>query len=205
MQHPTPITDGQREYLEAIRSHDLTICLGPAGTGKTFLAAAEGVHGVLAGKYEKLVIVRPAVEAGEKCGHLPGDLHEKLAPFAQPMREAIHEVQAGAKVRDTIRAEVEALGMLRGRTLRRSFVILDEAQNATVKQMKLFLTRFGEGSRFVVCGDDSQVDIPERFSGLADAVARLEGRSPMIAVCRLAPCDIVRHPLVAVVAEAYAA
>lgn len=205
MQLPQPKTDGQRAYIEAIRGHDLTYCTGPAGSGKTFLAAAEGVHMVSNGEYEKLVIVRPAVEAGEKCGHLPGDLLEKLAPFAQPLKEAIREVQGDWKQRDKVRVEIEALGMLRGRTLLRSFVILDEAQNATVSQMKLFLTRFGEGSKFVVCGDPTQCDIPVHRSGFLDSIARLSGRSSMIASIELQAADIVRHPLVAIVAEAYAA
>lgn len=201
-----PRTDGQAAYIEAIRQHDMTFCIGPAGCGKTYLAVATAVEAYRAKQIRKIVLVRPAVEAGESLGYLPGDLHEKLNPYLRPLLDAINEMVDFEQVKflmeqDVI--EVIPLAYMRGRTLNQAFVILDEAQNATVAQMKMFLTRLGEGSKMVVSGDISQVDLPSGVtSGLRDAAQRLQGIDG-IALVRLNETDIVRHPLVKKIVAAY--
>lgn len=201
-----PRTAGQAAYVEAIRQHDLTVCIGPAGCGKTYLAVATAVEAFRAKQIRRIVLVRPAVEAGESLGYLPGDLHEKLNPYLRPLLDAINEMvdfdQAKYLMEEKV-IEVIPLAYMRGRTLNQSFVILDEAQNATVAQMKMFLTRMGEGSKMVVSGDITQVDLPSGVtSGLRDAAQRLLGLDG-IAMIRLNETDIVRHPLVQRIVAAY--
>ena len=201
-----PRTAGQAEYIEAIRQHDMTFCIGPAGCGKTYLAVATAVEAYRSKQVRKIVLVRPAVEAGESLGYLPGDLKEKLNPYLRPLLDAINEMVDYEQVKflmeqDVI--EVIPLAYMRGRTLNQAFVILDEAQNATVAQMKMFLTRMGEGSKVVVSGDISQVDLPSGVtSGLRDAAQRLQGIEG-IAMVKLNETDIVRHPLVQRIVAAY--
>lgn len=201
-----PRTDGQAAYVEAIRGHDMTFCIGPAGCGKTYLAVAAAVEALKARQIRKLVLVRPAVEAGESLGYLPGDLHEKLNPYLRPLMDAINEMVDLDQVKFLMEQdliEVIPLAYMRGRTLNQAFVILDEAQNATVAQMKMFLTRMGEGSKIVVSGDITQVDLPSGVSsGLRDAVQRLQGIEG-ISFVRLNESDIVRHPLVRRIVAAY--
>lgn len=201
-----PRTEGQAAYVDAIRQHDMTFCIGPAGCGKTYLAVATAVEALKTKSIRKIVLVRPAVEAGESLGYLPGDLQEKLNPYLRPLLDAINEMVDFDQVKflqeqDVI--EVIPLAYMRGRTLNQAFVILDEAQNATVAQMKMFLTRMGEGSKIVVSGDITQVDLPPGVtSGLRDAVQRLNG-IPGISFIRLNENDIVRHPLVRKIVAAY--
>ncbi len=201
-----PRTEGQATYLEAIRQHDMTFCIGPAGCGKTYLAVAMAVEALKSKSVRKVVLVRPAVEAGESLGYLPGDLHEKLNPYLRPLLDAINEMIDFDQVKFLMEQnaiEVIPLAYMRGRTLNQAFVILDEAQNATVAQMKMFLTRMGEGSKIVVSGDISQVDLPlGTTSGLRDAVQRLDGIQG-ISFVRLTEGDIVRHPLVRKIVAAY--
>jgi phosphate starvation-inducible protein PhoH and related proteins len=201
-----PRTEGQAKYVEAIRQHDMTFCVGPAGCGKTYLAVATAVEALKNKLIRKIVLVRPAVEAGESLGYLPGDLHEKLNPYLRPLMDAINEMVDFDQVkflREQDLIEVIPLAYMRGRTLNQAFVILDEAQNATIAQMKMFLTRMGEGSKIVVSGDISQVDLPAGVtSGLRDAVHRLHG-IPGISFVRLNEVDIVRHALVGRIVEAY--
>ena len=202
-----PKTQGQREYVDAMLAHDLTICLGPAGTGKTFLAVAVALSMLKANKIRRVVLARPAVEAGEKLGYLPGDLQAKVNPYLRPLFDAMHDMMDFEHFRrlmanDVI--EVIPLAFMRGRTLNHSAVILDEAQNTTVQQMLMFLTRLGERSKMIVTGDDSQVDLPgSQRSGLYDAVQRLQHLS-QIAIVRLSQADIVRHKLVTHIVDAYA-
>lgn len=201
-----PRTQGQAAYVEAIRHHDMTLCTGPAGCGKTYLAVATAVEAYRAKAIRKIVLVRPAVEAGESLGYLPGDLNEKLNPYLRPLLDAINEMVDFDQVKflmeqDVI--EVIPLAYMRGRTLNHAFIILDEAQNATVAQMKMFLTRMGEGSKVVVSGDISQVDLPYGVtSGLRDAIQRLHGIDE-IAIIKLQESDIVRHRLVQRIVAAY--
>jgi phosphate starvation-inducible PhoH-like protein len=201
-----PRTAGQSEYVQAIRSHDLTICTGPAGTGKTYLAVATAVEALREQSIRKLVLVRPAVEAGESLGFLPGDLQAKINPYLRPLQDALRDMIDHEQVRrymeeDVI--EVVPLAYMRGRTLNNAFIIMDEAQNTTVSQMKMFLTRMGEGSKMVVSGDTSQVDLPSHAkSGLVDALHRLIGIEGFAAV-RLTGSDIVRHRLVQEIVRAY--
>jgi phosphate starvation-inducible PhoH-like protein len=201
-----PRTEGQAAYLDAIRQHDMTFCIGPAGCGKTYLAVAMAVEALKAKAIRKIVLVRPAVEAGESLGYLPGDLQEKLNPYLRPLLDAINEMIDFDQVKYLMEQnviEVIPLAYMRGRTLNQAFVILDEAQNATVAQMKMFLTRMGEGSKIVVSGDVSQVDLPPgTTSGLRDAVQRLNG-IPGLSFVRLSEGDIVRHPLVRKIVAAY--
>ncbi len=201
-----PRTEGQARYVETIRTHDMTFCIGPAGCGKTYLAVASAVEALKARMVRKIVLVRPAVEAGESLGYLPGDLQEKLNPYLRPLLDAISEMvdydQAKYLMEQEI-IEVIPLAYMRGRTLNQAFIILDEAQNSTVAQMKMFLTRMGEGSKVVISGDVSQVDLPSGVtSGLRDAVQRLQGISG-IGFIRLQETDIVRHPLVQKIVRAY--
>jgi len=197
---------GQREYLAALRERDMVFSLGPAGSGKTYLAVAMGVSLLLAGKVERIVLSRPAVEAGERLGFLPGDLKEKIDPYLRPLYDALHDMVPAEQIAKRMEAgdiEIAPLAFMRGRTLAHCYVILDEAQNTTPMQMRMFLTRLGEGSRMVVTGDPSQVDLPRgERSGLADAVETLshvEG----IRFIRLSSKDVVRHDLVTRIVEAY--
>ncbi|RMH27124.1 MAG: PhoH family protein [Planctomycetota bacterium] len=201
-----PRSANQSAYLDAIREHDLVFGVGPAGTGKTYLAVAAAVHLLKAGAVKKVVLVRPAVEAGEKLGFLPGDMEAKVNPYLRPVFDALHDMMDYSSIRrfmlhDVV--EVAPLAFMRGRTLNRAVVILDEAQNTTRAQMKMFLTRMGQGSRMIVTGDLTQTDLPDPGqSGLADAIARL-GEAPGVACVLLTRADIVRHPLVQRVVEAY--
>jgi phosphate starvation-inducible protein PhoH and related proteins len=201
-----PRTSGQAEYVQAIRSNDLVICTGPAGTGKTYLAVATAVEALKEQSVRKIVLVRPAVEAGESLGFLPGDLQAKINPYLRPLQDALRDMIDHEQVRrymeeDVI--EVAPLAYMRGRTLNNAFIIMDEAQNTTVGQMKMFLTRMGEGSKVVVSGDTSQVDLPTHTkSGLVDALHRLNGIEGFAAI-RLTGSDIVRHRLVQDIVRAY--
>lgn len=201
-----PRTEGQARYVEMIREHDLTFAIGPAGTGKTFLAVATAIEALKAHQVRKIVLVRPAVEAGENLGFLPGDLRAKLNPYLRPLLDSLNDMidfdQARTLMEQEI-IEVVPLAYMRGRTLNDSFIILDEAQNATVSQMKMFLTRMGQRSKMVVSGDTSQLDLPGGVtSGLADAVRRLSNIDA-VAIVRLEKKDIVRHRLVQRIVEAY--
>ena len=197
---------GQREYLAALRERDMVFSLGPAGSGKTYLAVAMGVSLLLAGKVERIVLSRPAVEAGERLGFLPGDLKEKIDPYLRPLYDALHDMVPAEQIAKRMEAgdiEIAPLAFMRGRTLAHCYVILDEAQNTTPMQMRMFLTRLGEGSRMVVTGDPSQVDLPRgERSGLADAVETL-GHVEGIRFIRLSSKDVVRHDLVTRIVEAY--
>ena len=203
----TPRTSGQIAYIKALRSHALTFGIGPAGTGKTYLAVAVAVEMLLAGKVDRIVLSRPAVEAGERLGFLPGDMREKVDPYLRPLYDALHDLIPGDQVANRLQngeIEIAPLAFMRGRTLANSFVILDEAQNTTPVQMKMFLTRFGENSRMVVTGDLSQVDLPRgERSGLRDASDLLAGLED-IAFVQFAESDIVRHALVSRIVRAYA-
>ena len=199
-------TDGQARYLACLRDFELVFCIGPAGTGKTYLAVAQAVAELRQGKIKKIVLVRPAVEAGEHLGFLPGDLEAKINPYLRPLFDALHDLMDYNQIRrymgnDLI--EIAPLAYMRGRTLNDAVIILDEGQNATVPQMKMFLTRMGLNARIVVTGDTSQVDLPPAtVSGLADAVERLRN-VPGIGVVTLDRSDIVRHPLVQAIVNAY--
>jgi phosphate starvation-inducible protein PhoH and related proteins len=199
-------TGGQRRYLEQLRTHDVVFGVGPAGTGKTYLAMAVAVAAIKAGRVRRLVLTRPAVEAGEKLGFLPGDLSEKVDPYLRPLYDALADMLPAERVaRMTERGviEVAPLAFMRGRTLNHAYVILDEAQNTTREQMKMFLTRLGEGSRMVITGDTTQVDLPrKRDSGLLDALA-VCSKLPGVGLTRLTSEDVVRHPLVTAIVEAY--
>lgn len=201
-----PRTPGQAKYVSAIRSHDLTFATGPAGCGKTYLAVATAVESLRAGQVRKIVLVRPAVEAGESLGFLPGDLRAKLNPYLRPLMDALGEMIDYNQARNLMEQdaiEVIPLAYMRGRTLSDAFIILDEAQNTTIAQMKMFLTRMGERSKMVVSGDETQQDLPRGVtSGLRDALRRL-GRIEGIGVVRLQASDIVRHRLVQRIVEAY--
>ena len=201
-----PRTEGQARYVDAIRKYDLTFASGPAGCGKTYLAVATAVEALKAGDIRKIVLVRPAVEAGESLGFLPGDLRAKLNPYLRPLMDALGEMVTFEEAREFMGqdvVEVIPLAYMRGRTLNDAFIILDEAQNTTVAQMKMFLTRMGERSKVVVSGDMTQQDLPRGVtSGLNDAFRRLEGIES-IGWVRLKPSDIVRHHLVQKIVEAY--
>ena len=201
-----PRTPGQSEYVEAIRSHDLTFATGPAGCGKTYLAVATAVEALRAGNIRKIVLVRPAVEAGESLGFLPGDLRAKLNPYLRPLMDALGEMVDYDQARNLMEQdviEVIPLAYMRGRTLNDAFIILDEAQNTTVAQMKMFLTRMGERSKMVVSGDATQQDLPRGVtSGLRDAIRRL-GKINAIGIVKLQTRDIVRHRLVQRIVDAY--
>jgi phosphate starvation-inducible PhoH-like protein len=201
-----PRTAGQASYVRAIRDHDITFAIGPAGTGKTYLAVAAGVESLKQRAVRKMVLVRPAVEAGESLGFLPGDLQAKLNPYLRPLLDALNEMMDYDQVKQFMEQdiiEVIPLAYMRGRTLNEAFIILDEAQNTTVSQMKMFLTRMGENSRIVVSGDITQIDLPPHTrSGLSDALRRLEGIRG-ISEIRLTDSDIVRHRLVQDIVRAY--
>jgi phosphate starvation-inducible PhoH-like protein len=196
----------QWQYIQAVRTHDLTFCIGPAGTGKTFLAAVVAVQALLNNEYEKLILTRPAVEAGEKLGFLPGDLQAKVDPFLRPLYDALYEFIDVEKIPSLMEKgtiEVAPIAYMRGRTLSNAFVIVDEAQNTTPAQMKMLLTRLGFRSRMVVTGDTTQTDLPaHQVSGLAVAqkiLQHVEG----ISFCHLSTTDVVRHPLVERIVAAY--
>ena len=196
----------QRQYIQALRKNDLTLCTGPAGTGKTFLAVVVAVQALLANQYERLILTRPAVEAGEKLGFLPGDLQQKVNPYLRPLYDAINEFIDPEKVPNLIERgviEVAPLAYMRGRTLNNAFVIVDEAQNTTPAQMKMVLTRLGFRSRMVVTGDMTQTDLPlNQQSGLAVALKILQNVEG-IAFCEFSQKDVVRHPLVQRIVAAY--
>lgn len=203
-----PRTPGQARYLEALLSHDLVVGLGPAGTGKTYLAVAVGVSLLARGEVDRLILSRPAVEAGERLGFLPGDMKEKVDPYLRPLYDALHDMLPAEQIQRRIDEgviEVAPLAFMRGRTLAHSYVILDEAQNCTPMQMKMFLTRLGEGARMAVTGDPTQTDLPlGQVSGLADARAVLEGVEG-VAIREFTDADVVRHPMVQRIVRAYAA
>ncbi len=203
-----PRTDAQKAYVRALFGNELAFGIGPAGTGKTYLAVAVGVSMFIEGHVDRIILSRPAVEAGEKLGYLPGDMKEKVDPYMQPLYDALNDFLPGkqlAKLIEEKRIEIAPLAFMRGRTLANAFVVLDEAQNATSMQMKMFLTRLGEGSRMVITGDRSQVDLPRgQVSGLHDA-ERLLSNIPGVAFNYFAARDVVRHPLVAAIIEAYEA
>ena len=201
-------TLGQYDYVKAIREHELTFAVGPAGTGKTYLAMALAVAALRNKEVERIVLTRPAVEAGEKLGFLPGDLSQKVDPYLRPLFDALYEMMGAEsyqRLQERGALEVAPLAYMRGRTLSDSFIILDEAQNTTPEQMKLFLTRFGAGSRVVVTGDATQTDLPYgKQSGLLQALEVLK-EIPEIAIVRLSQSDVVRHDLVQTVVKAYEA
>lgn len=201
-----PRTAGQASYVDSIRAHDLTFATGPAGCGKTYLAVATAVEALKAGQVRKIVLVRPAVEAGESLGFLPGDLRAKLNPYLRPLLDALGEMVDYDRARELMEQEVIEvipLAYMRGRTLNDSFIILDEAQNTTIAQMRMFLTRMGEHSKMVVSGDATQLDLPRGVtSGLRDAIRRLN-RIKAIGIIHLTGQDIVRHRLVQRIVEAY--
>ena len=196
----------QGVYLQAIAGHDITLGIGPAGTGKTWLAVACAVDALERGNVQRIVLTRPAVEAGERLGFLPGDLVQKVDPYLRPLYDALHELMGFDKVQKAFersQLEIAPLAFMRGRTLNNAFIILDEAQNATPEQMKMFLTRIGFGSKAVVTGDISQIDLPKgQASGLVEA-ERILKRVPGIAHVRFTSADVVRHPLVARIVDAY--
>lgn len=198
-----PRTEGQRELMEAIASHNLTLAIGPAGTGKTYLAICAAVEALEKGKVEKIILSRPAMEAGESLGYLPGDMHEKMAPYLRPLYDALGDRLGGKKVRqymDEGTIEIAPVGFMRGRTLNNAYIVIDEAQNCTYGQLKMLLSRLGWNSTMVVTGDPGQSDLLPGVSGLDDVANKFEPLDN-IAVIRLAQCDIVRHPLVAEMLE----
>ena len=199
-------TPNQAAYLEAMTAHDITFGIGPAGTGKTYLAVACAVDALERSSVQRIVLTRPAVEAGEKLGYLPGDLSQKVDPYLRPLYDALYDLMGFDKVTKAFERgalEIAPLAFMRGRTLNHAFVILDEAQNTTPEQMKMFLTRIGFGARAVVTGDVSQIDLPKsQLSGLIDA-ERVLRRVKGIAMCHFTSADVVRHPLVARIVDAY--
>jgi phosphate starvation-inducible protein PhoH and related proteins len=202
-----PRSATQIPYMEALARDEIIFALGPAGTGKTYLAVAQAVAMLITGAVDRLILSRPAVEAGERLGFLPGDMKEKVDPYLRPIYDALHDTLPVEQVERRIASgeiEIAPLAFMRGRTLADAFIILDEAQNTTPAQMKMFLTRFGMNSRMVICGDPRQVDIPggASYSGLNDAVQRLEGVNGITTI-RFNSSDVVRHPLVGKIVDAY--
>jgi phosphate starvation-inducible protein PhoH and related proteins len=199
-------TPNQQTYLDNIASHDITLGIGPAGTGKTYLAVASAVDALERSAVQRIVLTRPAVEAGERLGYLPGDLTQKIDPYLRPLYDALYELMGFDKVQKAFerqQLEVAPLAFMRGRTLNNAFIILDEAQNTTAEQMKMFLTRIGFGSKAVITGDVSQIDLPKtQLSGLVDAEKVLK-KVQGIAISRFSSADVVRHPLVARIVDAY--
>ena len=201
-----PRSTVQTAYMEALARDDMIFALGPAGTGKTYLAVAQAVAQLIAGSVDRLILSRPAVEAGERLGFLPGDMKEKVDPYLRPLYDALYDMLPTEQVERRIASgeiEIAPIAFMRGRTLNDAFIILDEAQNTTPPQMKMFLTRFGMRSRMVICGDPKQTDLPRGAdSGLNDAVAKLDGIKS-ISMVRFSAADVVRHPLVGKIVEAY--
>jgi phosphate starvation-inducible PhoH-like protein len=201
-----PRSKMQAVYMEALAREDMIFALGPAGTGKTYLAVAQAVQQLIGGSVDRLILSRPAVEAGERLGFLPGDMKDKVDPYLRPLYDALYDMLPAEQVERRIASgeiEIAPIAFMRGRTLSDAVIILDEAQNTTPAQMKMFLTRFGMRSRMVICGDPLQVDLPDPTkSGLADAVGRLEGVQG-IATVRFGVGDVVRHPLVGRIVDAY--
>jgi phosphate starvation-inducible PhoH-like protein len=201
-----PRSATQIRYMEALARDEIIFALGPAGTGKTYVAVAQAVQQLIAGSVDRLILSRPAVEAGEKLGFLPGDMREKVDPYLRPLYDALYDMLPTEQVERRMASgeiEIAPIAFMRGRTLGNAFIILDEAQNTTPMQMKMFLTRFGENSRMVVCGDPRQVDLPDiGKSGLADAVSRLDGVRG-ISMIRFNSADVVRHPIVGAIVDAY--
>ncbi len=202
----TAKTPGQKRYVDAIRKHDVTFGIGPAGTGKTYLAVALALAALRENKVSRIILTRPAVEAGEALGFLPGDLYEKIMPYLRPLHDALHDMLPAEEIeKHTQRSviEIAPLAYMRGRTLNNAFIILDEAQNATAEQMFMFLTRLGHGSKAVITGDETQIDLPSnKHSGLLEAhraLRHVEG----IAIVELGKRDVVRHPLVQRIITAY--
>jgi phosphate starvation-inducible PhoH-like protein len=202
----TAKTVGQKNYLDAIRSHDVTFGIGPAGTGKTYLAVAMALAALREGKVSRIILTRPAVEAGEALGFLPGDLYEKIMPYLRPLHDALHDMLPAEDVQKNMERgiiEIAPLAYMRGRTLNHAFIILDEAQNSTMEQMFMFLTRLGINSKAVITGDETQIDLPaHKQSGLLEAhrvLKRVEG----IALVEFTKRDVVRHPLVQRIIAAY--
>lgn len=202
----TPKSIGQKRYVEAIRKHDLTFGIGPAGTGKTYLAVAMALSALREGKVSRIILTRPAVEAGEALGFLPGDLYEKIMPYLRPLHDALYDMLPAEEIeRHTQRGiiEVAPLAYMRGRTLNNAFIILDEAQNSTTEQMLMFLTRLGHGSKAVVTGDETQIDLPpQKKSGLLEA-HRVLSHTEGVAIVELGKRDVFRHPLVQRIITAY--
>jgi len=202
-----PRTPAQAYYMRQLTANDMIFALGPAGTGKTYVAVAQAVAQLITGSVQRLILSRPAVEAGERLGFLPGDMKEKVDPYLRPLYDALYDCLPADQVERRIASgeiEIAPIAFMRGRTLADAFVILDEAQNTTPAQMKMFLTRFGQNSRMVICGDPNQTDLPggSNASGLADATRRLDGVEG-IAMCRFTAADVVRHPIVGRIVEAY--
>ena len=202
----TAKTVGQKKYVDAIRNHDVTFGIGPAGTGKTYLAVAMALAALREGKVSRIILTRPAVEAGEALGFLPGDLYEKIMPYLRPLHDALHDMLSAEEVQKQMERgiiEIAPLAYMRGRTLNHAFIILDEAQNSTLEQMFMFLTRLGVSSKAVVTGDETQIDLPQhKHSGLLEAhraLQKIEG----IAIVEFTRRDIVRHPLVQRIIAAY--
>src|SRR5262249_1380410 len=202
----TAKTVGQKKYLDAIRSHDITFGVGPAGTGKTYLAGAMALAALREGKVSRIILTRPAVEAGEALGFLPGDLYEKITPYQRPLHDALHDMMPAEDIqkyteRGTI--EIAPLAYMRGRTPNNAFIILDEAQNSTTEQMLMFLTRLGHGSKTVITGDETQIDLPaHKNSGLLEAHRALRNVNG-VAIVEFGKRDVVRHPLVQRIITAY--
>ena len=203
-----PRTDAQKSYVRSLYAHELAFGIGPAGTGKTYLAVAVGVNMFIEGHVDRIILARPAVEAGEKLGYLPGDMKDKVDPYMQPLYDALNDFLPAkqlARLIEEKQIEIAPLAFMRGRTLSNAYVVLDEAQNATSIQMKMFLTRLGEGSRMVITGDRTQVDLPRGVpSGLSDG-ERLLKTIPQISFNYFTAADVVRHPLVAAIIKAYEA
>lgn len=198
-----PRSEGQKRLMEAIERHNLVLAIGPAGTGKTYLAVTAAVEAFLQGKVERIILSRPAVEAGEKIGYLPGDLQDKMAPYLRPLYDALQDRMGMKRLKaciDTGEVEIAPIGYMRGRTLNKAFVVIDEAQNCTYQQIKMILSRLGWGSTMVVTGDPDQSDLLEGISGLRDMAAKLS-KVDGIGVEYLTQTDIVRHPLVAKMLE----
>ncbi len=204
--HVRPRTDGQARYVHAMRENDLVLCIGPAGTGKTYLAVGMAVSMLRQAAVKRIVLVRPAVEAGERLGFLPGDIAAKVNPYLRPLFDSLNDMMEPDQVKRYMESdiiEIVPLAYMRGRTLNHAVIILDEGQNTTLPQMKMFLTRMGNGSKIIVTGDVTQVDLPRQTrSGLLDAVQRLSGIE-RIAIIYLSEQDIVRHPLVQRIVKAY--
>lgn len=202
----TPKTIGQKKYVEAIRNHDITLGIGPAGTGKTYLAMAMAVAALKEEKVSRIILTRPAVEAGEALGFLPGDLLEKITPYLRPLYDALHDMMPIDEIQKHMERgviEIAPLAYMRGRTLNHAFIILDEAQNTTTEQMLMFLTRLGHSSKAIITGDPTQIDLPgHKHSGLAEAIQALR-KVEAIAIVEFGKRDVVRHPLVQRIIAAY--